>query len=165
MKRIKLTQNQYTLVDDEDFDELNKHKWYARYNSCMDSFYASRNDRKVNGKRFTVQMHRVILNTPKGMQTDHANHDSLDNRKVNLRICTRSQNQHNRVQHKNMTSKYKGVYWNKKYEKWRARIRINGKQIHIGYFKTEIDAGKAYDKVAMKYFGEFVCTNLEKGIL
>ena len=159
MKQIKLTQNQYALVDDEDFDELNQYKWTACYNKCIKGYYALRHIRLKNGKQITILMYRVIMNTPKGMHTDHSNHNPLDNRKVNLRICTRSQNQQNRVQHKNMTSKYKGVYWSKTHKKWSVRIKINKKQIHLGYFDSEIDAGKVYDKVAVKYFGEFACTN------
>jgi hypothetical protein len=102
-------------------------------------------------------MHRVILNAPKGLMVDHINHDTLDNRKENLRIVTNQQNTFNQKL-KNHSSKYKGVTWNSNSEKWCARIRHN-KPIYLGLFKDEKEAGMAYNEGAKKYFGEFALLN------
>lgn len=104
------------------------------------------------------------MNTPKGMDTDHINHDRIDNRKSNLRICTASQNGSNRsiVSSK---SGFKGVTFHKHKSKWMSVTRHNGKQIHIGYYDTPEEAAKAYDKKARKLKGEFSCTNADLGLL
>ena len=87
MKEIKLTQDKVALVDDEDYKWLNEFKWYCA------AGYAARNSPKINGKQsINIFMHREINNTPKGMDTDHISHNRLDNRKVNLRTCTCSEN-------------------------------------------------------------------------
>jgi len=159
-KRISLTQNQHTLVDDEDFDKLvQMGSWYARYELCTKSYYAQRHTPMKNGKRTTISMHRVIMNTPSDMQTDHINHNTLDNRKQNLRVCTRAENQHNTKLRKNTSSKYKGVSWDKIHRKWKAQIQINEKRISIGYFKSEMQTAKAYNKRAKELFGEFALLN------
>jgi len=168
MKKIELTQNQYALVDDEDFDKLNQWKWYATYQPCVKSFYAVRHLRgNKNSKRQSILMHRIIMDTPRNMQTDHINHDTLDNRKQNLRICTVGQNNSNRINHKNFTSKYKGVYSDKRNKnlRWIAQIRINTKAVYLGAFKSEIQAAKAYNKKARELFGEYALLNkIKKGV-
>jgi hypothetical protein len=91
------------------------------------------------------------MNTPKGMETDHKNGNGLDNQKSNLRIVTHRQNCQN--QHINKTSKYVGLYWDKKANKWTSRIVINGKQKNLGSFDSEEEAYKSYiDK--LKELGE-----------
>ena len=170
MKRIKLTQNQYALVDDGDYAELNQWKWQAHYNPHTKSYYTVRTTLAKNGKRKQIGMHRIILNAPKNMQVDHINHNTLDNRKQNLRLCTQSQNQMNQARHKKTLSKYKGVdlaewkYKNKVYQYWRARIQINGKPILLGLFKSEIQASRGYDKAAKELFGEFAFINFKEEI-
>jgi len=160
MKKIELTQNQYALVDDEDYNRLNRWKWCAGYYSCIKSYYAKRNTpRDKNGKHTTICMHRIIMNAPSNLQVDHRNHDTLDNRKENLRLCTYSQNGMNRKLHKNTTSQYKGVYWHKQGKKWLAHIRTKDKSIYLGLFKSEIQAAKAYNKKAKELFGEFALSN------
>jgi hypothetical protein len=104
-------------------------------------------------------MHRLIMNTPKGMDTDHINGDSLDNRRCNLRICTHAQNQRN-LKKILGNNKYKGVSLFKKTQKWRARIQINRMGLHLGYFDTEEEAAKAYNEAAEKHFGEFSRINI-----
>ena len=157
MKQIELTQNQYALVDDEDYNRLNKHKWCVMYSPGLKGYYAVRGIK--NGKPTLIYMHRIIMGAPKGMQIDHINHNILDNRKENLRVCTASQNGMNQKCRKNTTSEYKGVYWHKQNKKWRTRININGKRIYLGSFKSEIQAAKAYDKKAKILFGEFALLN------
>lgn len=103
-------------------------------------------------------MHREIVGTPEGMDTDHINGDKLDNRRSNLRICTHAQNGANRGPQKNGSSGYKGVSYHCK--KWRVQICINGKTKRLGGFNSLLDAAKAYDKAARKYHGEFARTNV-----
>lgn len=105
-------------------------------------------------------MHQEIIEVPEGMVVDHINHDSMDNRCANLRPATFSQNMcHRRKRSGAKTSKYKGVYWKKKNRKWVARIGFQKKEIHLGYFRSEIDAARAYDRAARKYHGEFASLN------
>ena len=158
MKKIPLTKNEFALVDDEDYDFLMRWKWsYARG-------YAIRanNFKKPCGKRSTniIHMHRVVNNTPDGFETDHINDDKLDNRKDNLRSCTKSENNMNRKSYERSSSKYKGVFLVKSNKKWRASIGINGKRKTLGTFELEIDAAKAYNKSALIYFGEFARLNI-----
>ena len=154
MKQIPLTQDKFAIVDDEDFEELNRYKWHAHKN--RENFYAVR---FCKGKR--VSMHRVILNAPDDLQCDHMNHNGLDNRKCNLRLCTVAQNNHNRRPRKNATSKYKGVSFDTYKKKWEAAIRIKSLRIHIGRFNYEQDAAIAYDFKAAELFGEFAFLNYE----
>ena len=109
MKSIALSQGQYALVDDEDFPSLSKHKWFAHRDGH--TYYALRNINIGKNKSTTIRMHRIILNTPDGMHTDHINGDGIDNRKGNLRICTKQQNDMSKRKYKKGTSAYKGVHW------------------------------------------------------
>jgi hypothetical protein len=95
---------------------------------------------------------------------DHINRNPLDNRRCNLRYATYQQNTINRKAQKNNKSGYRGVslYKNRNYCKWRARIKVNEKSIYIGYYKNKIDAAKAYNKAAKKYFGDFAVLNKVK---
>lgn len=109
-------------------------------------------------------MHRIINKTPKGFSTDHINGNRLDNRKVNLRTCTHTENMRNRnVRPKSSkTSIYKGVYKLKNAKKWTASIHINKKEKYLGVYVNEDDAAIAYNKAAEKYFGEFASYNIIK---
>ncbi len=104
-------------------------------------------------------MHRLLLCPPMEMQIDHVNGNKLDNRKSNLRTCTASENQHNQGLQINNTSGYKGVIWIVSRDLWRAQIKINSKQIYLGYFKNPNDAARAYNGAAIKLHGEFACLN------
>ena len=148
MNYIELTQGKYTIVDDEDLKEVSKYKWY------FSNGYARR-DAGYGINRERIKMHRFILNIPKNVQVDHKNGDTLDNRRENLRICTKAENLRNRKIGKNNTSGYKGVDWFKNRNLWRAKIKYNNKLIHLGYFQTKIDAAKAYNNAAIKYHKEF----------
>lgn len=153
MQEIKLTQGKIALVDDEDYERLNQFKWCANRN--RKKWYAQRGV-WINSKVKTIKMHRVILNTSKEMEVDHINGDGLDNRKLNLRNCSNQQNQCNRrLPHKNNKLGIKGVRWNKNAKKFHAKIQVNGKTIHLGYFNVLGDADSAYRKAEEKYFGEF----------
>lgn len=163
MKKIILTQGKFALVDDEDYDFLNQWKWcYSK--SYKDLGYAIRFHYLTKSgkqqKRKVISMHRVIMNTPIGMYTDHINHNTLDNRKENLRICTPSQNHMNQRKFRGK-SKYKGVFWQKDcpINPWGAIIRINKKGIYLGSFPSEERAARAYDEAAILNFKEFASLN------
>ena len=153
VKQIPLTQGKRTTVDDEDYSKLSKHKWCVSQSYCGDLTAIRRKGNVI------IRMHRVIMNASRGMDIDHINHDTLDNRRCNLRICTRSQNQQNQLPLRGKTSRYKGVCFYKRDGKWQAYIKLNGKRYHLGYFNNEVDAAKAYDVKAKEFFGEFAYSN------
>ena len=158
MKKIKLSQGKYALLDDDDYEIISKNKWFLGIDG-----YARRNFYMSNGKQGAILMHRQIMNPIKGMDVDHINHNTLDNRRSNLRIVTRSQNQMNSSSRKNSTSKYKGVFWHKRDCKWVSQIRMNGKLKSLGYFNKETDAAFAYNVKAKELFGEFCYLNKVRG--
>jgi hypothetical protein len=160
MKEIFLTQNQVAIVDDEDFDRVNKFKWCARWNRNEKSFVAMRgvtqNTKILNPY---ILMHRFIVGARKGMFVDHINHDTLDNRKQNLRVCTNSENCMNRNIEIRNTSGYKGVSFNKVSNKWIAYIKKNQKQVYLGRFENKKDAAIAYNERAIIEHGKFALIN------
>lgn len=162
MKKIKLTQGKFTTVDDEDYEDLNKYKWFAHDEDGR--WYALRQIR-VGDKQKVIRMHRLITLALKGSYVDHINGDSLDNSKSNLRICTNHQNTTNQKLRKDNTSGLKGATWDKNKKKWFAQIRTNRKRMHLGYFNNVLDAAIAYDRAAEKYHGEYAKTNKNLGLL
>ena len=155
MKTIRLTQNQVVLVDDEDFEVLSQWKWCA--DKGRHTFYALRKYRcPVDGKQHTIRMHRQILSTPVGMQTDHKDGNGLNNQRRNLRVCTCTENCQNRINLRTgISSSFKGVHWNKRDKKWVSQIKLNGKTISLGYFDVEVEAAEAYIAKAVELFGKF----------
>lgn len=135
---IKLTRNKSTMVDANDYDKLSKYKWHY-----MSAGYAATD---INYKK--VYMHRMIMDTPIDMDTDHINGDRLDNRKINLRICTHAENMRNTKLRSDNNSGYKGVGRFKRDKKWRARIVIGGIYRHLGCFDTAYEASLAYKAAA-----------------
>ena len=156
---IPLTQGKFALADDKDFDRVNQFKWYVekQHTGQRDRWYATRH---LNKKR-KVSMARFIMNCPMGLQVDHINGETLNNKKSNLRICTQAQNVRNSKKKciETATSKFKGVVWNKNAKHFRVMIVYQGKSIHLGYFKDEAVAAKKYNEFAQKYFGEFAYLN------
>lgn len=147
--KIPLTQNKYALIDEEDWERINSYKW--RIKSSSNTEYAQTGDSK------SVFLHRFIMSPPNNKEIDHINGNGLDNRKKNLRICTRSQNIINR-KFDNKTG-YRGVKWYKPYKKWTAVITKNYKSYNLGYFLNKEDAAHAYNKAAIKYHGNFAQLN------
>jgi len=133
---IPLTKGLFALVDGKNYQLLSKHKWFATKSGR--TFYAQRAVRR-NGKLYRILMHREILGLSYGdkKQTDHINHNGLDNRETNIRPCTKQQNHHNSQLQSNNTSGYKGVSWYKKGEKWGARIKYEMKIIYLGTFNNK----------------------------
>ena len=114
----------------------------------------------INGKYYST--HRLIylyFNKILPKEIDHIDGDKSNNNIENLRKVTHQQNTMNRKSDKNSSSKYKGVSLNKLTNKWRARIMINGKQKHLGYFMNEKDAAKAYNNVAIELFNKYAKLN------
>ena len=148
MKEIPLTQGKVAIVDDEDYERLSQRKWHYHQTG-----YAVRTSQ---GNK-TIRMHREIMGAKADQEVDHHNHDTLDNRRENLRLCSANENCHNRVINNN--KKYKGTTWKKDHRKWNARIRLDGHLYHLGYFDDETNAAYAYDDAARELFGEFAFTN------
>jgi hypothetical protein len=154
--RIELTQGKYAIVDDEDYMFLNKWKWCAHKKEEL--WYVERST-GIDGKYYTTYIHHLILGLPskKEIIIDHINGDGLDNRKENLRICRNGQNQLNRKVNKNkITSKCRGVSFDKRSGFYRARITHKGQYYNLGIYKDEQDASDAYEKKAHELFGEFL---------
>jgi hypothetical protein len=148
---IPLTQNKLAIVDIDDYKHVANKKWYAKKDK--QTFYACRNE-NIGPRRITVLMHRLITSYA---ITDHKNGNGLDNRRINLRPVSHSQNKQNSKKTKG-TSKYKGV--SQKSYKWVAQIRVDGKVLYLGLFKTEELAAIAYNNAATNYFGEYASLNV-----
>lgn len=156
MKEIPLTRGKVTLVDDQDYDFLMQWKWHAHPSPSAHTYYAARSPRG-NRHGSLIWMHRLIMGTPKGMETDHKDHDGLHNWRGNLRVCTSFQNHGNRRVNSNNKSGYKGVYWH--YNKWVAAIQLHGHITRLGTFLTPEAAAVAYNEAAIVHFGKFARLN------
>lgn len=151
-KLIPLTQGQQTIVDDEDYTFLMQWKWYCHQGYARRTEGGGRKARQIH-------MHRIILKAPENMEVDHIDGDKLNNQKVNLRLVSHASNTQNARPRKDGRSPFKGVIWHSQSNKWRPRITVNHRRIHLGYFTDEIEAAKAYDHAARKYHGEFARLN------
>jgi len=151
-RRIPLTRGLFAVVDAEDYPSLSQYIWFAE--GTDKNCYAVR---KENGK--SIKMHRQIMNAPDHLVVDHIDHNGLNNRKENLRVCTFAENCRNLRSSAVKTSKYKGVHWHKRLRKWAAQITFENKKHHLGYFTDELAAAKAYDCKAAELHGEFASLN------
>lgn len=152
---VPLTQGFYAIVDVVDFVVVSMHKWRADshgYHSGVLLVYGKRDVRKIDGTWTTQYLHDFILNI-KGV--DHKNGNGLDNRRSNLRPANQSQNLPNQRKRSGVSSRYKGVTWDKDNNKWRAQIQVDGRHIHLGRYIDETEAALAYVQAAHEYFGEF----------
>jgi hypothetical protein len=159
-REIPLTQGKVALVDEADFEWVSQWKWHARYCPNRKSFYAARADRS-KGKYINVVLHRELMGLPYGdkRQADHINHDTLNNQRSNLRVCTAAQNAQNRRIRLDGKSGYKGVSFDKQSGKWKASIRLNGALRNLGRFDSPNKAHDAYCIAAAEHFGAFSCAN------
>jgi len=155
-KTISLSQGKVARVDEEQFEWLNAWKWCAH--KGRNTWYAVRRDYSGDKPKM-VSMHRLLLGPPPGMETDHRNGDGLDNRRSNLRACTRRQNQMNKRKQTGCMGRFKGVCWSRPKRKWWAYIKISGKQCSLGYFDDDREAALAYNAAALEHFGEFARLN------
>jgi hypothetical protein len=167
MKSIHLGNGRATIVSDEDFERVNQFKWYASL-SYENKYYAKRKEWIKDENRTTRQgkyikkgfyrliaMHRFIMNAPPDMEVDHINGETLDNRRENLRLCTREQNTFNTRRRSNNKSGYKGVSWDSQTKKWRATITFRKKFYDLGRFAEFEDAVKARKEKASELFSLF----------
>ncbi len=160
-RRIYLGENEWTILDQQDYCRLKHFKWVINGNGTK--FYAARFIKIGPGKAKIMRLHREIMNPPEGLLVDHKNGDSLDNRRANLRLATHSQNTCNsRKTSSETSSRFRGVTFKKHIRKWAARIKYLGKEIYLGVFDSEIDAARAYDRAAIKYHGEFARLNFPR---
>ena len=158
MKVIPLSRGQFTIVDDEDYDRLMAHSWawVPGSGSSGSPGYAVRGGNKKRGEPRTIQMHREILNAPPGVQIDHINTNSLDNRKENLRFADTQKNAFNRNKpNVPCTSIYKGVMQRKDQTNWIARIKFNERHVELGTYADEAYAAAVYNFASRIFFGEY----------
>lgn len=136
------------IIDKSDYNLIKDYRWSGIKNKS-NSYYIGARYFTEEGKK-TILLHRLIMNCPKGMVVDHINHNTLDNRKDNLRICTQSNNNHNRN-----NSNKSNIYFDKRINKWVARIVVDNKVIHLGSFNNKEDAIKAREKAENRYYKEY----------
>lgn len=162
MKKIPLGSHsdieRYALVDDEDFERVNRYRWYAS-RDIQGLSYACRSIKTEDNKTAIVLMHRFIMNAEKGEIVEHKKRNGLDNRRKNLRACTSAQVQAGKKLGKNSQTGYKGISWIVKRGHYTARIGRDNKMIYLGSFDNPIDAARAYNEEAVKLYGEFAFEN------
>ena len=163
MKTIKLTRGYEAIVDDEDFEELSKHRWCAHSarSPTKEYVYAMRGI-SAGGKNRCIKMHRQIMGHPEGKFVDHIDGNTLDNRRCNLRVATHSQNIANSTLRNQKLSEFRGVFRQK--NRWRVLIRSEGQGHYLGSFISEIAAANAYDQAARRLHGQFARLNFPYGI-
>lgn len=150
-KTILLTKGKVAIVDADDFDRVSAYRWYTQ-----NMGYAARTTPVAEGKRL-VLMHRFIMEPPDGLWVDHINGDTLDNRRINLRLATPRQNSMNQRSRGGVP--YRGVSWNPRRKQYQAKIKFNGKQQHLGWFNHPIAAALICDRAAIKYGEGFIPLN------
>lgn len=161
MKLIPLSQGEFAIIDDDDYDDASYFKWYCRKYKGTDRKYAITSI--WNGKSyFKVYLHNFISGVK---HPDHKNNNGLDNRKENLRIATHADNSRNRSMDRKNTSGLKGVSFHKHTKKWRATLSINNRSVSLGFYDDKIHAAKVYDGISMLIFGQFAKTNRQLGLL
>lgn len=155
MKEIQLTQGQVALVDDSDYEWLNQWKWHTKrsHKTC----YAWRGVRVSRTKTEKIWMHRLIMDTPAGMQVDHIDHVGTNNQRANLRNCTQQQNHMNCAPIQG--AKYVGIKYDSLNHRWCAAIKAEGVLRNMGSYLTAEAAAEAHDLAAVYYFKEFAHLN------
>lgn len=154
----------FVLVDEDNYEKLNKFTWYCRRSNhtrkdgsvCID-LRPMRVEGPRNARKYIYMVHD-ILPKKQGVEIDHKNRNTLDNRRCNLRYATSAQNKYNRAAEYDSSTKIKGVQVNR-IGKWNALIRFNGKRLYLGNFTTKEEAGNAYNKASIKLHKEFSYKN------
>ncbi|MGN6564386.1 MAG: HNH endonuclease [Thermomicrobiales bacterium] len=152
---VPLSQGYTAVIDDEDAERVLAHKWHADVEDGGKRIYAVRNETIAKGKRRIVRLHRFLMGEPDGVEVDHRDGNTLNNRRSNLRLATRKENARNVRKRATNRSGYKGVSWHARDRLWHARIMIDGRLISVGYFKNLDDAAAAYAAAAQRLHGEY----------
>ena len=159
---MELTRGGVALCDEADFEMLAQHQWAMQPSGTGRVKYAVRTTH-ANGRRLHLRMHRVLAGLEVGdpRQVDHKNHDGLDNRRVNLRVCEAGENNCNTRKAPGLTSRYKGVTGITRYgyQQWVVKIERARRRHYLGVFTDEIEAARAYDEAAKQLHGEFAILN------
>jgi hypothetical protein len=154
------------MMDADDLGMLSEGqlKFKQSTGGCYASLFTHAKPKKLIGA-----VARLVMSAPVGLEVDHINHDTLDNRRSNLRICTRSENRRNGRKQRQSKYRYKGISYQSRgtydgsrgggCKRWRAYTRVMGKRMWFGYYATEIEAAMAYNRNAARLFGEFTCYN------
>ena len=146
--------NKPFIFDINDFEKVSKYHWYEETNGYIRSSGKRKEDK--------IFLHRLIMDFPENMWIDHINHNTLDNRKLNLRIASTSQNTMNHIKGSNNTSGMSGVVWVKNRNKWKSQIKFNGQLIFLGEYDKFEDAGKRRKQAEEEYFKEYSYDNSMK---
>lgn len=157
MKTIQLSQGLVAKVDDEDHERLSQYKWCVAKRAIV--WYACRNVRLEDRRKAQILMHRDILTPPRGFVIDHIDHDGLNNQRSNLRVVTQGENLMNARKRRGTSSRFKGVYWDKREQRWVASITVDGKCHWIGQYTDEERAARAYDVFARGLVGHVAWAN------
>ena len=156
IRYIPLTKDKYAMVDAADYERAASFSWHTSISGNRTYAYYN-----INGRN--VSLHRFLTNAPKGMVVDHIDHDGLNDRRSNLRLCTQRQNLYN-SRPKGRSSRFKGVCWDKAGRRWVVYICHNGRNRFVGQFTDEIEAAQAYDRMAVELFGEYAYLNFPEEI-
>lgn len=157
MVELRIRTGETVLIDDDDMPLVSGFSWRSKTNDKGSSSVCGQSP-AGSGLPRIVQLHRLIMGID-GPDVDHINGDVFDNRRCNLRHCSKAQNNANRGRTKNNRSGFKGVYWHKTKRAWQAEIEALGRRHRLGSYPDPTEAAKAYDDAAKRLHGEFARLN------
>lgn len=157
--RLTLSGGDVVLFDETDRALIERYTWFPLVNPRNTYAYGYLRGMAGAVGRINIAMHRLLLDPPEHLDVDHWNNNGLDNRKINLRVGTRTQNNANRRISSNNTSGYKGVSHHRQTGKWRAYVSSGGQHRHLGIFPTPEEAALAYNAAALELWGPFARLN------